>query len=120
MYLYKRTCTYFISETENVDELFNICQKLFFTFSSNTESLRLSFIQSISESVMFLLMSSDSNQGYLSSEVGLFVSSTDNSVHVVICGISVGCMGFSYANGVGLNVGRCHSVMEILVYWEMF
>ena len=49
-------------------------------------------------------MSSDSNQGYLSSEVGLFVSSIYNSVHVVICGISVGCMGFSYANGVGLNV----------------
>ena len=49
-------------------------------------------------------MSSDSNQGYLSSEVGLFVLSTDYSVHVVIHGMSVGCMGFSYANGVGLNV----------------
>ena len=59
-------------------------------FSSNTESLRLSFIQSISVSVIFLLMSSDSNQGYLSSEVDLFVSSTGNSVHVVICGISLG------------------------------
>ena len=57
-------------------------------------------------------MSSDSNQGYLSSEVGLFVLSTDNLVHVVIHGISVGCMGFSYANGVGLNVAG--------VYWEMF
>ena len=79
-------------------------------FLSNTESLRLSFIQSISESVIFLLMSSDSNQGYLSSEVGLFVLSTDTSVHVVIHGISVGCMGFSYANGVGLNVAGsfCH------------
>ena len=73
-------------------------------FLSNTESLRLSFIQSISESVIFLLMSSDSNQGYLSSGVGLFVSSADNSVHVVIRGISVGCMSFSHANGVGLNV----------------
>ena len=59
-------------------------------FSSNTESLRLSFIQSISLSVIFLLMSSGSNQGYLSSEVDLFVSSTGNSVHVVICGISAG------------------------------
>ena len=49
-------------------------------------------------------MSSDSNQGYLLSEVGLFMSSTDNSVHVVIHGISVGCMGLSYASGAGLNV----------------
>ena len=65
-------------------------------------------------------MSSDSNQGYLSSEVDLFVSSTDSSVHVVIHGISVRCMGFSYANGVGLNVAGGHSIMEILVYWEMF
>ena len=75
-----------------------------FPFSSNTESLRLSFIQSISLSVIFLLMSSGSNQGYLSSEVDLFVSSTGNSVHVVMCGISVGWIGFSYANGDGLNV----------------
>ena len=59
-------------------------------FSSNTESLRLNFIQSISLSVIFLLMSSESNQGYLSSEVDLFVSSTGNSVHVVIHGISAG------------------------------
>ena len=73
-------------------------------FLSNTESLRLSFIQSILVSVMFLLMSSDSNQGYLSFEVDLFVSSTGNSVHVVIRGISVGWMGFSYAKGIGLNV----------------
>ena len=49
-------------------------------------------------------MSSESNQGYLSSDVGLFVSSTGNSVHVIIHGISVGRMGFSYANGVGHNV----------------
>ena len=34
-------------------------------------------------------MSSGSNQGYLSSDVGLFVSSAGNSVHVVMCGISV-------------------------------
>ena len=68
-----------------------------FHFSSSTESLRLSFIQSILVSVIFLLMSSGSNQGYLSSEVDLFMSSTGNSVHVVIHGIS-------YAKGVGLNV----------------
>ena len=55
-------------------------------------------------------MSSGSNQGYLSSEVDLFVSSTGNSIHVVIRGISVGWMGFSYANGVRLNVAVsfCH------------
>ena len=61
-------------------------------------------------------MSSDSNQGHLSSEVGLFVSSTDNSVHVVVRGISVGCMGFSYANGVGLNVA---SVTLSWRYWSI-
>ena len=49
-------------------------------------------------------MSSLSNQGYLSSEVDLFVSSTCNSLHVIIRGISVECIGFSYANGVGLSV----------------
>ena len=73
-------------------------------FSSNTESLRLSFFQSISLSVIFLLMSSGSNQGYLSSDVDLFVSSAGNSVHVVMHGISVGWIGFLYANGEGLNV----------------
>ena len=86
-----------------------------FPFLSSTESLRLSFILSILESVMFLLMSSHSNQEYLSSGVGLFVSSTDNSVHVVIRGISVGCIGFSYPNGVAgvilswryWSIGKC-------------
>ena len=73
-------------------------------FLSNTKSLRLSFIQSISFLVIFLLMSSGSNQGYLSSYVDLFVSSTGNSVHVVMCGISAGWIGFSYANGDGLSV----------------
>ena len=34
-------------------------------------------------------MSSESNQGYLSSKVDLFVSSTGNSVHVILHGISV-------------------------------
>ena len=61
-------------------------------------------------------MSSDSNQGYLSSEVDLFVSSTGNSVHVVICGISVGWIGFSYAKGVGLNVA---GVILSWRYWSI-
>ena len=73
-------------------------------FSSNTESLRLSFIQSISLSVIFLLMSSGSNQGYLSSEVDFFMLSTGNFVHMIMCGISAGWIGFLYANGDGLNV----------------
>ena len=38
-------------------------------FSSYTESLRLSFIQSISLSVIFRLISPGSNQGYLSSGI---------------------------------------------------
>ena len=68
------------------------------------ESLKLSFIQSISLSVIFLLMSSGSNQGYLSSGFDLFVSSIGSSVQVVMHGISVGWINFSYANGDGLNV----------------
>ena len=73
-------------------------------FSSNTESLRLSFIQSISLSVIFLLISSGSYQGYLSSGVDLLVTSIGISVQVVMHGISVGWIGFSYAKGDGLNV----------------
>ena len=49
-------------------------------------------------------MSSGSNQGYLSSDVDLFVSSAGNSVHVVVHGIYAGSIDFSYANGDGLNV----------------
>ena len=49
-------------------------------------------------------MSSGSNQGYFSSDVDLFVSSAGNSVHVIMRGISAGWIGFSYANGDGLNV----------------
>ena len=61
-------------------------------------------------------MSSDSYQGYLSSEVDSFVSSTNNSVHVVIHGISMGCMGFPYAKGVGLNVA---GVILSWRYWSI-
>ena len=72
-----------------------------FSFSSNTESLRLSFIQSISLLVIFLLTLSGSNQGYLSSSVDLFVSSIGSSV---IHSISAGWISFSYAKGDGLGV----------------
>ena len=76
----------------------------YFSFSSNTEPLRLSFIWSISLSVIFLLTSSGSNQGYLSSGIDLFMSSIGSSVQVVIHGISVGWISFFYANGDGLSV----------------
>ena len=57
-----------------------------------------------------------SSQGYLSSEVDLFVSSTVNSVHVVICGISVGCMGFFILMVLGLmwQVSFCHGDTDLL------
>ena len=66
-----------------------------FSFSFNIESLRLSFIQSISLSVIFLLGLSGSNQGYLSSGVDLFVLSIGSSVQVMMHGISAGWIGFS-------------------------
>ena len=44
------------------------------------------------------------------------MSSTDNFVHVVIHGISVGCMGFSYANGVELSVA---GVILSWRYWSI-
>ena len=49
-------------------------------------------------------MSSRSNQGYLSSGVDLFVSSIGSSVWVVMHGILVGWIDFSYAKGDGLYV----------------
>ena len=62
-------------------------------------------------------MSSGSNQGYLSSEVDLFVSSTGNSVHVVMCGISVGWIGFSMPMVMDLmwQVLFCHEDTDL---WE--
>ena len=64
---------------------------------------------------MFLLMLSDSNQGYLSSGVGLFVSS-DHSVHVVTHGISVGCIGFHMLVVFDLvwQVSFCHGDTGLL------
>ena len=67
-------------------------------------------------SVMFLLMSSNSNQGYLLPEVDLFVSSTSYSVHVVMCGISVEWIGFLYAKGIGLSVA---GVILSWRYWSI-
>ena len=55
-----------------------------------------------------------SNQGYLSSDVDLFVSYAGNSVHVVMCSISVGWIGFSYAKGDG-QVSFCHAGTDL---WE--
>ena len=69
--------------------------------SSSAQSDKLSFILSISASVMCHHLSSGSSQGYLSSCVGTFVI---NSVQVEICGISVESIGLSYANGLGLRV----------------
>ena len=51
-------------------------------------------------------MSSDSNQGYLSSEVGMFVSSTDNSVHVDI-------------HGILWDVWVCHMPMVLDLMWQV-
>ena len=65
-------------------------------------------------------MSSGSNQGYLSSGVYLFVSSTGSSVQVVIHGISAGWISLSYANGDGLNVAGVTSVMKVLIYGKVF
>ena len=72
--------------------------------SSYVQSDKLSFIWSISASVMCHHLSSGSNQGYLSSCVGTFVSSVVTSVQVEIHGISAGSIGLSYAIGLGLRV----------------
>ena len=64
---------------------------------------QISFIRSISASVMCHHLSSGSNQGYLSSCVGTFVSSVVTSVQVEIHGISAGPIGLSYAIGLGLR-----------------
>ena len=78
-----------------------------FPLSSNVQSDKLSFIQSISASVMCHHLSSGSNQGYLSSCVGTFMSSMVTSVQVEIHGISAGSIGLSCAISLGL-VLLCH------------
>ena len=49
-------------------------------------------------------LSSGSNQGYLSSCLGTFMSSVVTSVQVEICGIFAGSIGLSCAIGLGLRV----------------
>ena len=78
-------------------------QKSSLPLSSSAQSAKLSFILSISASVMCHHLSSGSSQGYMSSCVGTFVSSVIISVQVEIWGISVGSIGLSYANGLGLK-----------------
>ena len=75
-----------------------------FCLSSNEHSVKLSFIQSISASVICHCLSSGSNHRYLLSCVGTFVSSVVISVQVEICGISAGSIGLSYVIGLGLRV----------------
>ena len=60
-------------------------------------------------------MSSGSKQGYFSSDVDLFVSSIGSSVHVVMHGIYVGWIGFSYANVMDLmwQVSFCHEGTDL-------
>ena len=58
--------------------------------SSSVQSDKLSFIWSISASVICLHLSSGSSQGYLSSCVGTFMSSVVTSVQVEIRDISAG------------------------------
>ena len=62
-------------------------------------------------------MSSGSNQGYLSSDVDLFVSSTGKFAHVVMRGISVGWIGFLMLMGMDLvwQVSFCHEGTDL---WE--
>ena len=71
---------------------------------SSAQSTKLSFIQSISASVICHHLSLESSQGYLSSCVGTFVSSVVLSVQFEIHGISAGSVGLSYAIGLGLSV----------------
>ena len=94
MYFYEWTSTISLLRLNTSINCSTFIKNSSFSFSFNIESLRLSFIQSISLSVIFLLTSSGSNQGYLSSGVDLFVSSIGSSIQVVIHGISVGWIGF--------------------------
>ena len=76
---------------------------------------QISFIQSISASVICLL-SSGSNQGYLSSCVGTFVLSVVILVQVEIHGISARSIGLSYAISLGLRVA---GVTLSCKYWSI-
>ena len=103
MYLNKWACAYFISKTKYILKVV-LAKKSFLPLSSSAQSSKLSFILSISASVMCHHLSSGSSQGYLSSCVGTFVSSVVISVQVEIHGVSAGSIGLSYAYGLGLRV----------------
>ena len=85
---YEWTCTYLISKTENIMKIIYFLRKSSLPLSSSNESSRFNLSLSISASVMCLLLSSGSSQGYLSSFVGTFVSSLIMLVHADILGIS--------------------------------
>ena len=104
VYFNKWTCAYLISKTKYIMEIISLGQKSSFPLSSNAQSDKFSFIQSISVSVMCHHLSSGSNQGYLSSCVGTFMSLVVISVQVEICAIFAGSIGLSYAIGLGLRV----------------
>ena len=72
--------------------------------SSSSESSKFNLCLNILASVMRLLLSSGSSQGYLSSFLGTLVSSAIVSVHVNIVGILDGSIHLSYAKGFGLKV----------------
>ena len=110
-------------------KIINLGQNSSFPLSSNVQSDKLSFIWSISASVMCLHLQSGSNQGYLSSCVGTFVSLVVILVQVEIHGISAGSIGLSYAISLGLRVtgitlscrywsiGKC---FELLIWTRPF
>ena len=87
-----------------------------FCLSSNEHSVKLSFIQNISASVICHCLSSGSNYGYLSSCVGMFMSSVVISVQVEIRGISGGSIGLSYVISLGLRVT---GVILSCKYWSI-
>ena len=104
MYFNKWTCAFLISRTKYIVKSSSLVKNSSFCLSSSEYSVKLSFILSISASVICHHLSSGSNHGYLSSCVGRLVSSVVISVHVEICGISEGSVGLSYAIGLGLRV----------------
>ena len=116
MYLDKWACAYFISKTKYIMKVYQLAKNSSSPLSSSAQSAKLSFIQSISASVMSCHLSSGSSQGYLSSCVRTFVSSVVSSLQVEIHGISAGSIGLSYAIGLGLRVA---GVTLSYKYWSI-
>ena len=114
MYFDIQACVYFISKTKYIMKVMSwpkipLC---LFHLMHN----QISFIQSIFASVMCHHLSSGSNQGYLSSCVGTFMSSVVILVQVEIHGISAGSIGLSYAISFGL---RLTGVTLSCRYWSI-